>query len=371
MRTARLVSIMVMLLGVSVMLGWHQELPRLIQLHPAWVPMQYNTAVGFLLSGVALWALASQGRGLARSAAALVALLGGLTLGQDLLGLTLGIDQLLMQHHIQVGVTSPGRMAPNTALSFLLCASCVILMSRTNGHSWELKLAGILAGMMAGLGAVALIGYALDIPNAYGWTGQVTRMAAHTALGFLLLGIGAMALAWQWERVRHEWFSVVTAILMSTITLMLWQALHANHPSGTQDPAGSLLLAFGLAMALATAWAVRQSIKMQQLAAALLEHKHALEQRIEARTAELRVAREQALRLAQAGCSHPLPRPMPPPPGASVARGWGWRFRAGWSSGWGGRSGWKAPWEPAAPFGSSWHSSAWRARHCKNARVWK
>lgn len=41
-------------LGVQVLAGWYLRSPALIQVAPAFVPMQYNTALGFLLSGIAL-----------------------------------------------------------------------------------------------------------------------------------------------------------------------------------------------------------------------------------------------------------------------------------------------------------------------------
>ena len=39
------------------------------------------------------------------------------------------------------------------------------------------------------------------VSTAYGW-GHLTRMAVHTALGFMVLGIGVFAVAWN-EGKRH------------------------------------------------------------------------------------------------------------------------------------------------------------------------
>lgn len=36
-------------LGIAVILGWYLRLPEIIQLHPSFVPMQFNTALGFVL----------------------------------------------------------------------------------------------------------------------------------------------------------------------------------------------------------------------------------------------------------------------------------------------------------------------------------
>lgn len=182
-RLARLSAILVLLQGIAVIIGWHLKLPWLIQVLPELVPMQYNTALGLLLSAVGLWAVIEQRRALVLGVTVPVGLLGLLTLAQYLLEIDLGIDQMLMAHFITVGTTHPGRMAPNTALSFILIAVILLLMSSAE-RSWRWILAGIAAGILTGLGFVVLLGYLLDLPSAYGWA-QLTEMAPQTALTLL------------------------------------------------------------------------------------------------------------------------------------------------------------------------------------------
>ena len=43
-----------LLLGLVVIVGWYTGNRTLIQVLPQFVPMQYNTALGFVLSGAAL-----------------------------------------------------------------------------------------------------------------------------------------------------------------------------------------------------------------------------------------------------------------------------------------------------------------------------
>ena len=47
-------ALLAALLGAVVLLGWYTRNEALIQINPAFVPMQYNTALGFLLSGLGL-----------------------------------------------------------------------------------------------------------------------------------------------------------------------------------------------------------------------------------------------------------------------------------------------------------------------------
>ena len=79
--------------------------------------MKANTAIGFILAGVALWeAAAMRRRSLIRACALVVALIGGLSLVEDLFGLDFGMDQWLFRDELpQDGVSAPGRMSPATA----------------------------------------------------------------------------------------------------------------------------------------------------------------------------------------------------------------------------------------------------------------
>ena len=55
---ARFTGFLSLALGAVVLLGWYLHEPALIQVNPAFVPMQYNTALGFALGGLALLGLA-------------------------------------------------------------------------------------------------------------------------------------------------------------------------------------------------------------------------------------------------------------------------------------------------------------------------
>lgn len=75
------VGVLLVALGATVLTGWHSGLAGLVQVRPEWVPVQYNTALAFVLSGGALllfmirWNHAATGLGL------LTALIGLITLG--------------------------------------------------------------------------------------------------------------------------------------------------------------------------------------------------------------------------------------------------------------------------------------------------
>ena len=178
------------ILGLLVLIGWYTNTVQLIQILPIFVPMQYNTALGFLLAGTGLLAVFKNKEALGKIIFSIVGLIGLLTLFEYLLGINLGIDELLMKHHITVETSHPGRMAPNTALCFLL-TSIALLVSLKKGYK-KVQISGVIGSLVFGLGLVAFVGYLISMEVTYGW-GKLTKMAVHTALGFMTMGAGITA----------------------------------------------------------------------------------------------------------------------------------------------------------------------------------
>ncbi len=69
-------------LGLVVIVGWYTGNRTLIQVLPQFVPMQYNTALGFVFSGLALTMLVAGRPRTAIALGAVTATIGGLTLGR-------------------------------------------------------------------------------------------------------------------------------------------------------------------------------------------------------------------------------------------------------------------------------------------------
>ncbi len=252
-----------MILGILVAVGWHTHQIALVQIHPSFVPMQYNTALSFILGGCGLMLLHWNHLRAAKLAALGPMVVGGLTLVEYLSGMDLGIDQLFMNHYILVQTISPGRMAPNTALCFIL-AGAGILTSCNNEHAHgKNSLSAIFGALVFALSVVALLGYPFKFEAAFGW-GSLTRMALHTAMGFVVLGISLISLAWNREPRKDtlfpHWFPALIGIGTATATLALWQAYHAvqSNPSVINDVVPALqahnaLLVFGLILSVVLA----------------------------------------------------------------------------------------------------------------------
>jgi len=161
---SRAASAAVILVGGLVLIGWAFDITALKSVLPGLATMKPNTALAFILAGVALWlSLASETqprfRRVAQVCAVVVALIGLLTLSQDFFGWNLGLDQLLFKESVgSAGTPHPGRMSAATAFNLLLIGCALLLLDVRSRTSWlPAQSFALLAGLIASL---ALIGYA-------------------------------------------------------------------------------------------------------------------------------------------------------------------------------------------------------------------
>jgi hypothetical protein len=192
-RLSVLSALLAALLGVVVLMGWALDLDALKGLSGQ-TTVKANTAVGFIAIAIALYALGGRDRGplrvAGRAAAVLVAALALGTLSQDLLGWDLGIDQALVaESQSAAAIPHPGRMAPNAALCFVLLAVALVGLDargrRARAMATGLALAASFLGYLSLLAQLADAGEALGLPG-------VTQMAAPTAVGLMICGLGVL-----------------------------------------------------------------------------------------------------------------------------------------------------------------------------------
>ena len=212
--------------------GWYTGNTILVQVLPQFVPMQYNTALGFLLCGTGMLLGIFNNRYISFAIGILLILLGGITLLEYVFSLNIGIDELFMKHDIVVKTSHPGRMAPNTAACFVLFGGTLLFNLFSRKSAYESLYKSVLASLVFGLSIVALSGYMTHLESAYGW-GRLTRMAVHTSAGFVVLSTGLLLYVWRSDidnrKVLPYWLPVPIAIGSITVTICLWQALQSGH----------------------------------------------------------------------------------------------------------------------------------------------
>jgi len=281
-------------LGGLVVAGWLTVAVALIQVLPGFPPMQYNTALGFMICGAALLSAALDLRRPTALLGLLAGLIGSATLIQFLFGSDLGIDQLLVETYILTGVSDPGRMGPNSALALTLVGAGLLSLAWRPVYRYWHVCPALLGSVVIALGTAALVGYAGSVPGAYGWS-HFNPMAVHTAIGFTLLGGGIVGLAWNAALAESgetpRWLPLVAGVTVATVTLCMWYALTRGSAAPGVQPLlpgkptlPHVTLATGLLMAVLLGWSVREGQVSRRRARSLEVTNRALQQEIQART---------------------------------------------------------------------------------------
>jgi len=275
-------AVFIFTLGLTVLAGWFSHTPALVQFLPQLPPMTRNTAACFVLCGLALLMVALRSpRWLVVVCAGIVSAVSILTVVEYVFRVNIGIDELLGPSYITVKLSSPGRMAPVSAICFALGSVGLLLKPKIQPKRSSLML-GLNGSIIAAAGLATTMGFALGSSDAFGW-GHVTRAAVHTAVGLWFLGFGMLAVAWHVETdlaSTPRWLPISMAIGVATSTLGLWQALiAAGHAPFSLLPAvvlgGGCVMApvFGLTVYLAQR-AHGQAAALRRSEAFLAEAQH-------------------------------------------------------------------------------------------------
>jgi protein-histidine pros-kinase len=219
-------SIIIIALGGSVIFGWLSQNTSLVQVATNYSPMQFNTALGFLLLGIAILFIQKQPI-VARVVGIYLALVGSLTLLEYLAGINLSIDEIFIKSFMADAVF-PGRPASNTAFCLLLSGLALLLLVSKWHSAWKMQIGLTLSLLIGGIGLFAFIGYITYIPTAYGW-GSLTQMSVHTSIGFVLAAILLTARYWQVFQkgdLNKNSFLAICVFVLGTISfILIWQEL--------------------------------------------------------------------------------------------------------------------------------------------------
>jgi signal transduction histidine kinase/CheY-like chemotaxis protein len=265
-------AVVSMALGLTVLVGWFAHIPTLVQVLPHLPPMTGNAAACFVLTGLALLMVAvGSPRWLVVACAAVVSVVGLLTIVELIFSVDTGIDDLLGSLYIAVKVSDPGRMSPAGAACFVLASVGLATTPRIQSERSAFSL-GLIGSIVAAVGMATCMGYALGSSDSFGW-GDTKRLALNTAIGFCVLAAGMVALSWHVETEAGStprWLPISVAIGVATGAVGLWQALiSTGHAPSALIPAvalgGGCLIAavFGLTVYLAQR-AHAQAAQLQQ-----------------------------------------------------------------------------------------------------------
>jgi PAS domain S-box-containing protein len=223
-----LLGLAVAFLGATVLVSWYLASLRDVTPAAGYVPMQYNTALGFVVSGLAVAAHCVGRRRLAFWGGGIAAALGSLALAEQVYGRSLFVVQGIFGGSF-VGSDAP-RMSPLAAICFALAGS-VLLAWRVPGTSapWRRLATGVAASALVAGGFVGLLGYLSNDPSTYGWA-RLSGLEAHSALGFMGLGLAFFVMV---ARMRGApgtsgmpvWAPWVVGAGVAALTVALWTGL--------------------------------------------------------------------------------------------------------------------------------------------------
>lgn len=183
------------LVASATLLGWYSEMHWLRSLGVGEVSMKANTAVCFIVCAIILLCARFESIGILSLLRALLEVGLGLfciaTLSQYVFGIDVGLDELLVPATNDRDLTSsPGRMAPTSAIGFLLFATAMIVDHSPGMQAKTISRAFSVVLLLVAL--ASLLGYAYGAPVLYLGIDGVTAMALPTAVLFLALSLAAI-----------------------------------------------------------------------------------------------------------------------------------------------------------------------------------
>ena len=184
-------------IGVTVLAGWTFHLDALTQLFISNIRMLPVTAMTFVIAGVSLLMqrVSREEPGVlslvARVLAVLVLAIGLVTLAERVLGVDTPLDGLLFGDTLARLPYQPvGRMATNSAVSFVLAGAALFLL---DGQTRRIRqVAHWFSTLGITIAALALIGYLYGATVFYKMD-VAAQMAASTACAFFTLGVGILS----------------------------------------------------------------------------------------------------------------------------------------------------------------------------------
>jgi PAS domain S-box-containing protein len=190
---AAMLALATLVIGVVAIVGWIAGLALLKSVLPGLVAMKANTAIALICCGLALWLLVRhpERRVVIRFLCSAATLIGALTFLEYVLRRSFGIDQLLFHESANaIGTMVPGRMAPTSALCFVLVGLALLLIDRP--FAGRIAHAAELLAAIAGFIAVqTLLGYVFGLTFEFEFE-RYTQMALHTAAAFVALALGVL-----------------------------------------------------------------------------------------------------------------------------------------------------------------------------------
>lgn len=187
-------------IGALALLGWLSGLRALASINANYIPMAPNTAIAFIVLGIAAIILHCPCphhvfRWLSAILAVCVVAMGVLTLLHAFKLTGFNINQALLKSpsELFMGRHPVGYLSPITMGNFLLSGTSLFLLALFPLRIYVRSIASWLATGVITVGCIVVFGYFFRTPILYG--GNAVPMAFNTACAFVCTGFGLLMLA--------------------------------------------------------------------------------------------------------------------------------------------------------------------------------
>ena len=195
-RAWALLSVVPIVVGACVVLGWLTESPTLVAINVDYLSLGFNAAACFLLAGLGLFLFLFPSEA-ARYAQVLIGAIlivySVLAISQDFLHINFHIDQLAIAPGLHtVFNPHPGRMAPNSALAFCLLGFTLVFLPIARKRALSVLIEACIFFFFL-ISILALAGYLWKMEFLYSWT-SYRGMSFTGAICFVILSIAVSGL---------------------------------------------------------------------------------------------------------------------------------------------------------------------------------
>lgn len=225
-------------LGVLILLAWLTGHMIYVEPNPLYRPMQPNTAVSFIFSGLSLISLLFSRKKLALSAAGAVIIIALIGIFQYIFNADLGIDRLLIFFDFPLAYPSPGQVSINVWAGFLLLGICLVITCFPYHamHSFVVEVFCLITCLLA---FISIYGYYFQIYSIISWN-KLTGMALRTSIGLAILsgGIFLCHSIYSFQKDKILYGPILGSIFISLYsTFFLWQGFNTSDYLGIQKTA--------------------------------------------------------------------------------------------------------------------------------------
>lgn len=218
--TADISALVVFLVALIVIIGWLTDMSSLKALYVTHIPMKANTALNFLFLALSLLLINPSRISkvnilISRILVCVVIIISLLTIIEYFTGLNFGIDLFAVSDSTKF----PGRMALNTAVSFILAGISMLLLSKERNNKNDFI--RVLLLFMGFICLLSIVGYLFKV-EGYSSFFIFNSMALHTAILFLVFFAGMiMILKREYQPLKKLEYQTIAGFGVALVTIIL------------------------------------------------------------------------------------------------------------------------------------------------------